>query len=25
MEEGLIGSSYVCPKYGKSMELIERM
>ncbi|GFX30560.1 uncharacterized protein TNCV_3462101 [Trichonephila clavipes] len=25
MEEGLIGSSYVCPKCGKSMELRERM
>ncbi|GFW54557.1 hypothetical protein TNCV_5109311 [Trichonephila clavipes] len=24
MEEGLIGSSYVCPKCGKSMELKER-
>ncbi|GFX34308.1 hypothetical protein TNCV_3226551 [Trichonephila clavipes] len=25
MKEGLIGSSYVCPKCGKSMELRERM
>ncbi|GFU58402.1 hypothetical protein TNCV_58141 [Trichonephila clavipes] len=24
MKEGLIGSSYVCPKCGKSMELRER-
>ncbi|GFX67836.1 hypothetical protein TNCV_1565371 [Trichonephila clavipes] len=24
MKEGLIGSSYVCPKFGKSMELRER-
>ncbi|GFW42855.1 hypothetical protein TNCV_1212621 [Trichonephila clavipes] len=25
MKEGLIGSSYVCPKCGKSIELRERM
>ncbi|GFT59927.1 hypothetical protein TNCV_705421 [Trichonephila clavipes] len=25
MEEGLIGSSYVCPKYGKSMGKKERV
>ncbi|GFW03256.1 hypothetical protein TNCV_463701 [Trichonephila clavipes] len=24
MKEGLIGSSYLCPKYGKRMELRER-